>query len=75
LTIASSAAWVFILVGVGFTFVTSLKKLIGHLCRIQIVLLLGLIIVGTIYVITRSERRVIEEDKESFGSDEGRDGE
>ena len=70
LTIASCAAWVFILSGAGFTFATGLEKLIGDLRRIQIILLLGLIIVGTIYVITRFERRVIEEDKEFFGSDD-----
>ena len=71
LTVASCAAWVVILAGAGFTFATGLEKLIGDLRRIQIILLLGLIIVATIYVITRFERRVIEEDKEFFGSDDG----
>ena len=70
LTIVSCAAWVFILAGAGFTFATGLEKLIGDLRRIQIILLLGLIIVATIYIITRFERRVIEEEKEFFGSDE-----
>jgi membrane protein DedA with SNARE-associated domain len=70
LTVVSCAAWVFILAGAGFTFATGLEKLIGDLRRIQIILLLGLIIVATIYIITRFERRVIEEEKEFFGSDD-----
>jgi len=73
LTIVSCGAWVIILSGAGFTFATGLEKLIGDLRRVQIILLLAVIILGTIYVITRFERRVIEEDKEFFGSDDNND--
>lgn len=67
LTLASCAVWVALLTGLGFTFATGLEKLIGDLHRFQIILLLAVIILITIYVISRFERRVIEEDKEFFG--------
>jgi|SRR5580704_1949360 membrane protein DedA with SNARE-associated domain len=67
LALASCLLWVGVLAGLGFTFATGLEKLIGNMRHIQIALLLGLIIVGTIYAISRFERRVIEEDKEFFG--------
>jgi membrane protein DedA with SNARE-associated domain len=73
LTLASCLAWVGILVGLGFTFATGIEKLIGDLHRIQIMLLLALVIITTVYIISRFERRVIEEDKEFFGSDEEKD--
>jgi len=69
LTLASCAAWVGILVSIGFTFATGVEKLIGDLKRIQIILLVIFVIVGVVYLITRFERRVIEEDKEFFASD------
>ena len=69
LTLASCAAWVGVLAGLGFTFATGVEKLIGDLFRIQIILLVALIVVATVYVITRFERRVIEEEKEFFSHD------
>ena len=69
LTLASCAAWVGVLTGLGFTFATGVEKLIGDLYRIQIILLVAVIIVATVYVITRFERRVIEEEKEFFSHD------
>lgn len=66
LTLASCAAWVGVLAGLGFTFATGVEKLIGDLYRIQIILLVAVIVVATVYVITRFERRVIEEEKEFF---------
>jgi len=73
LTLASCLVWVGVLAGLGFTFATGMEKLIGNLRHLQIALLLGLIIVGTIYAITRFERRVIEEDKEFFSDHKNRD--
>src|SRR5258705_1350916 len=54
------------LAGLGFTFATGIEKLVGDLKRIQIILLVVAIIVGTVYIISRFERRVIEEEKEFF---------
>jgi cell division protein FtsL len=58
-----------VLAGLGFTFATGVEKLIGDLYRIQIILLVAVIVVATVYVITRFERRVIEEEKEFFSHD------
>jgi membrane protein DedA with SNARE-associated domain len=69
LTLASCAVWVGLLGGLGFTFATGVEKLIGDLRRIQIVLLVALIIFATVYVISRFERRVIEEEKEFFSGE------
>jgi membrane protein DedA with SNARE-associated domain len=66
LTLASCAAWVGILQGLGFTFATGVEKLIGDLYRVQIVLLIGVIIIATVYAITRFERKVIEQNGEVF---------
>jgi membrane protein DedA with SNARE-associated domain len=66
LTLASCAVWVGLLAGLGFTFATGVQSLIGDLHRIQIILLIALIIVGTVYLISRFERQVIEEEKEFF---------
>lgn len=66
LTLVSCAVWVGVLTGLGFTFATGIEKLVGDLKRIQIILLVVVIIVATVYVISRFERRVIEEDKEFF---------
>jgi membrane protein DedA with SNARE-associated domain len=71
LTLVSCAAWVGLLSGLGFTFATGLQKLIGGLHQIEIILLLAVIIIATIYVISRFERRVIEEEKDFFGDDNG----
>jgi membrane protein DedA with SNARE-associated domain len=70
LTLASCATWVAVLAGLGFTFATGIEKLIGDLHRIQIILLVCVIIFVVVYIITRFERRVIEEDKEFFARDE-----
>jgi membrane protein DedA with SNARE-associated domain len=70
LTIASCFVWVGVLAGLGFTFATGVEKLIGDLKRIQIILLVVGIIVATVYVITRFERRVIEEEKEFFATED-----
>ena len=69
LTLASCAVWVGVLAGLGFTFATGIEKLVGDLKRIQIVLLVGVIIIATVYVISRFERRVIEEKKEFFAKE------
>jgi membrane protein DedA with SNARE-associated domain len=66
LTLVSCAVWVGMLTGLGFTFATGIEKLVGDLKRIQIILLVVVIIVATVYIISRFERRVIEEDKEFF---------
>jgi membrane protein DedA with SNARE-associated domain len=66
LTLVSCAVWVGVLTGLGFTFATGIEKLVGDLKRIQIILLVVVIIVATVYIISRFERRVIEEDKEFF---------
>lgn len=73
LTLVSCAAWVGVLAGLGFTFATGIEKLIGDLHRIQIVLLVVFVIVATVYIISRFERRVIEEDKEFFGDEDEKD--
>jgi membrane protein DedA with SNARE-associated domain len=70
LTVVSCAVWAGVLAGLGFTFATGIEKLIGDLHRIQIALLVGVIIFATVYIITRFERRVIEEDKEFFSHEE-----
>jgi membrane protein DedA with SNARE-associated domain len=70
LTLVSCVAWVGILAGLGFTFATGLQKLLGDLRNLEIMFLLALVIAGTVYVIYRFERRVIEEDKEFFGGDD-----
>jgi membrane protein DedA with SNARE-associated domain len=66
LTLVSCVVWVGVLAGLGFTFATGIEKLVGDLKRIQIILLVAAIIVATVYVISRFERRVIEEEKEFF---------
>jgi membrane protein DedA with SNARE-associated domain len=66
LTLASCAVWVGVLEGLGFTFATGVQTLIGDLHRVQIFLLVGLIIIATVYIISRFERRVMEENKEFF---------
>lgn len=70
LTLASCSVWVGLLTGLGFTFATGVEKLVGDLRRIQIVLLVIVIILGTVYVISRFERRVIEEKKEFFARED-----
>ena len=69
LTLASCAVWVGILAGLGFTFATGVETLIGDLKRIQIILLVAVIIFATVYIISRFERRVIEEEREFFTGD------
>ncbi|HKP86662.1 MAG TPA: DedA family protein, partial [Blastocatellia bacterium] len=66
LTVLSCGVWVGLLEGLGFTFATGVEKLIGDLHRVQIVLLVAFIIIATVYIISRFERRVIEENKEFF---------
>src|SRR5206468_3310027 len=66
LTLASCVVWVGLLAGLGFTFATGVEKLIGDLRRIQIILLIALIIIATVYIISRFERQVIEEEKKFF---------
>ena len=73
LTLVSCAVWVGVLAGLGFSFATGIEKLIGDLHRIQIALLVGVIIIATVYIITRFERRVIEEEKEFFGTQKDED--
>ncbi|HEY6331587.1 MAG TPA: DedA family protein [Blastocatellia bacterium] len=73
LTLVSCLLWVGVLAGLGFTFATGVEELIGDFRHLQIALLLGLIIVITIYVISRFERRVIEEQREFFGDGENND--
>ena len=63
LTLLSCVVWVGVLAGLGFTFATGIEKLIGDLYRVQIVLLVVLIVIATVYVISRLERRVIEDDE------------
>ena len=70
LTLASCAVWVGVLCGLGFTFATGVEKLIGDLKRVQIILLVAVVVVATVYVISRFERRVIEEEKEFFSREE-----
>jgi membrane protein DedA with SNARE-associated domain len=70
LTIASCFVWVGLLAGLGFTFATGVEKLIGDLKRVQIILLVVVIIIATVYVISRFERRVIEEEKEFFSRED-----
>ena len=70
LTIVSCLVWVGVLAGLGFTFATGVQQLIGPLHRLQVILLIGFIILVAVYIITRFERRVIEEDKEFFAGDE-----
>jgi membrane protein DedA with SNARE-associated domain len=66
LTVASCFVWVGLLAGLGFTFATGVEKLIGDLHRIQIILLIALIIIATVYIISRFERQVIEDEKKFF---------
>ena len=68
-----SAHMIGILAGLGFTFATGIEKLVGDLKRIQIILLVVVIILGTVYVISRFERRVIEEEKEFFAKEKNED--
>jgi len=68
LTLASCATWVALLAGLGFTFATGVEKLIGDLYRVQIVLLIGVIIVATVYAISRFERKVIERNGDEYAS-------
>lgn len=75
LTLASCLLWAGVLAGLGFTFATGVEELIGDFRHFQIALLLGLIIIVTIYVISRFERRVIEEQREFFGDGENNDAE
>lgn len=70
LTLASCAVWVLVLATLGFTFATGIEKLIGDLHRIQIILLICFVIFVVVYIITRFERRVIEEDKEFFSNED-----
>jgi membrane protein DedA with SNARE-associated domain len=70
LTLASCGVWVGLLAGLGFTFAAGVEKLVGDLRRIQIALLVIVIIVATVYVISRFERRVIEEEKEFFARED-----
>jgi len=70
LTLASCGVWVGVLTGLGFTFATGIEKLVGDLKRLQIILLVVAIILATVYVISRFERRVIEEEKEFFAGAE-----
>jgi membrane protein DedA with SNARE-associated domain len=70
LTLASCAVWVGVLCGLGFSFATGVEKLIGDLKRVQIILLVAVVVVATVYVISRFERRVIEEEKEFFSREE-----
>lgn len=70
LTLASCAVWVGVLAGIGFSFATGVEKLIGDLHRVQIILLIAVIIIVLVYLITRFERRVIEEDRSFFSEDE-----
>jgi membrane protein DedA with SNARE-associated domain len=62
LTLMSCAVWVAVLAGLGFTFATGIEKLIGDLYRFQIILLVILVVIATVYVISRLERRVIEDE-------------
>lgn len=73
LTMVSCLVWVGVLAGLGFTFATGIEKLVGDLKRIQIILLVVVIILGTVYVISRFERRVIEEEKEFFATEKNED--
>ena len=75
LTLASCAVWVLVLVGLGYTFASGISTLIGDLKRIQVILLVAAIIVVTVYIITRFEKRVIEEDKEFFSKDDDKESE
>lgn len=70
LTLGSCVVWVGVLAGLGYTFASGINELLGDLHRIQIVLLIAVIIVVVVYMITRFERRVIEEDKSLFGKDD-----
>ena len=70
LTLLSCAVWVGILAGLGFSFATGIEKLIGDLYRVQIILLVVVLVIATVYVIIRVERRVIEE-REFKSRDEG----
>jgi membrane protein DedA with SNARE-associated domain len=69
LTLLSCVVWVGVLAGLGFTFATGIEKLIGDLYRVQIILLVVLIVIATVYVISRLERRVIEDDEIEDGDD------
>jgi membrane protein DedA with SNARE-associated domain len=70
LTLASCAAWVAVLAGLGFSFATGIETLIGDLYRVQIALLIGVIIIATVYAISRFERRVIEQEGDFFAVDD-----
>jgi membrane protein DedA with SNARE-associated domain len=70
LTLASCAVWVGVLAGLGFTFATGVEALIGDLKKLQIILLVAFIVIATVYIISRFERRVIEDKKEFFSRDE-----
>src|ERR1044071_2419908 len=60
LTLLSCAVWVGLLAGLGFSFATGIEKLIGDLYKFQIIMLVVVIVICTVYVIIRLERRVIE---------------
>ena len=62
LTLMSCVVWVGLLSGLGFSFATGIEKLIGNLYRVQIILLVVLVVIATVYAISRLERRVIEKD-------------
>lgn len=70
LTLGSCIVWVGVLAGLGYTFASGISELLGDLHRIQIVLLIAVSILVIVYIITRFERRVIEEDKSMFGNDD-----
>jgi membrane protein DedA with SNARE-associated domain len=63
LTLMSCVVWVAVLAGLGFTFATGIEKLIGDLYRVQIILLVVLVVIATVYAISRLERRVIEDEE------------
>ena len=63
LTLLSCVVWVAILAGLGFSFATGIEKLIGDLQRVQIILLVVVLLIATVYLIMRVERRVIEVDE------------
>jgi membrane protein DedA with SNARE-associated domain len=63
LTLLSCAVWVGVLTGLGFSFAAGIERLIGDLHRIQIILLIVVVIIATVYIIGRLEKRVIEKDK------------
>ena len=70
LTLLSCVVWVAILAGLGFSFATGIEKLIGDLQRVQIILLVVVLLIATVYLIMRVERRVIEVEELKSGDEE-----